>query len=230
MLHLMCKSGAGESLQNALTQDRKYNWESVMYVELIGWLAALLTLIAYSMKTMLLLRIAAVAANLCFISYGSLSGVMPMLALHIVLLPLNSFRLVQILKTTSQVRAASPAQGLPADLVSFLKPISVAPDALLFRRGDLADKIYYLKSGTVLLEEIETHLKAGEIFGEVAFFSDSRKRTLTARCLGKCEIATISEAEFTSLYYQNPEFGFFMLRLLARRLEQNAALITEGAK
>jgi len=196
-----------------------------LFIELIGWAAALMTFAAYSMKTMLLLRIAAVGANLLFISYGALTGVMPMLVLHIGLLPLNTFRLFQILRTTRQVRDASPAEGLPEGLLGYLTPLDVAAGSVLFRRGDPADHIYYLKSGRILLEEIGIEMPAGEIFGEVAFFSDKRTRTLTARCLGPCELAQMSEAEFTRLYYQNPAFGFFVLRLLARRLEANAARI-----
>ena len=223
------ESSAGEKKFDSL-EFLKYLWMSAMYIELIGWAAALMTLTAYSMKTMLLLRVAAVSANLLFIAYGSLSGVLPMLVLHIILLPLNSFRLFQILQTARRVRAASTTESLPADLVKFLTPFSVAPGSILFKRGDMADQIYYLKSGRILLEEIETELEAGEVFGEIAFFSDSRTRTLTARCLDRCDLATMSEAEFTRLYYQDPSFGFFMLRLLARRLELNAARISQSKR
>ena len=191
-------------------------------VELIGWAAAAMTLAAYSMKIMLPLRVAAISANLLFIVYGAMTGLMPVLVLHVVLFPLNIWRLAQIVAATRKLRDARPAEGLPADLAAYLKPLAVAPDTILFRRGDAADRIYYLKSGRILLEEIGTEMTAGEIFGEVAFFSPSRTRLLTARCIGPCELATMSETEFTRLYYQNPAFGFFILRLLASRLEENA--------
>lgn len=189
------------------------------YMELFGWAAAATTFASHSMKTMLPLRLAAICANLLFITYGGLTGALPVLVLHVALLPLNGFRLVQILRTTRQVRAASPAAGLPAGLVNLLSPVTVDDDAVIFRRGDPADRIYFLRSGRVLLEEIGAEMQAGELFGEVAFFSESRTRTLTARCIGRCELAAMSEAEFTRFYYQHPEFAFFMLRLLARRLE-----------
>ncbi len=189
------------------------------YIELFGWAAAATTFASHSMKTMLPLRLAAICANLLFITYGTLNSALPVLVLHIGLLPLNCFRLVQIVRTTRQVRAANPASGLPAGLVSLLSPVAVDEDAVIFRRGDPADRIYFIKSGRVLLEEIGAEMHAGELFGEVAFFSENRTRTLTARCLGRCELAAMSEAEFTRFYYQDPAFGFFLLRLLARRLE-----------
>jgi CRP/FNR family transcriptional regulator, cyclic AMP receptor protein len=203
-----------------------------MTIEWLGWAAAAMTLVTYSMKTMLLLRSAAVGANLLFISYGGISVLylgasfaLPVLTLHCVLLPLNAYRLVQILRTTRQVRAASPSKGLPEGIVTQLPSVSVAPGTILFRSGDPADRIYVLKSGRVLLEEIGAEMAAGELFGEVAFFSEERKRTLTARCLGPCELATMSEQDFSRLHFQNPAFGFFVLRLMAQRLAASTARV-----
>lgn len=61
-----------------------------------GWLAAGLTLVSFSMRTMIGLRLAAIAANLCFILYGIGNGLLPVAALHILLLPCNVLRLVEI--------------------------------------------------------------------------------------------------------------------------------------
>ncbi|WP_439155987.1 Crp/Fnr family transcriptional regulator [Yoonia sp.] len=164
-----------------------------------------------------------VVANLLFITYGGLAHSMPVLVLHLMLLPLNVFRLVEIFRTTRLIRAAQPSDGLPISITAYFKIVEKPADAVLFRRGDPADSVYYLKSGRILLEEINQEMQVGEIFGEVAFFSKSHVRTLTARCISKCEIAAISEAEFTRLFYQDPAFGFFILRLLAERLDDNMA-------
>ncbi|MEZ5669932.1 MAG: hypothetical protein R3F55_21360 [Alphaproteobacteria bacterium] len=71
--------------------------------DLVGWLAAALTLVAFSMQAMVPLRIAALAANFCFIVYGTLSGLYPVVALHAVLVPCNLYRLHQ------RLRASKPA-------------------------------------------------------------------------------------------------------------------------
>ena len=65
--------------------------------ELTGWLAALFTLLAFSMHAMIPLRLAALCANFCFISYGMLNGLYPVVALHVLLVPCNAIRLYQLL-------------------------------------------------------------------------------------------------------------------------------------
>lgn len=192
------------------------------YVDWIGWAAAAATFTTFMMKTMLPLRAASVIANVLFISYGGLAGSLPVLTLHLTLLPLNSFRLLEIFRTTRKLRSANPSAGLPAGIAAYLNTRRIPRDTVIFRRGDPADQIYFLKSGRVLLEEIGKEMDAGELFGEIAFFGRNRVRSLTARCTEDCELATISEADFTRLFYQNPDFGFFMLRLLAGRLEEGA--------
>ena len=62
----------------------------------IGWLAAALTLLTFSMRSMIALRIAALSANVCFMTYGVLSGLYPVIALHALLFPCNLVRLCQL--------------------------------------------------------------------------------------------------------------------------------------
>lgn len=64
--------------------------------DLAGWLAAGLTLLAFLMRSMTALRLAAIAANLCFILYGALNMAWPVLALHLTLLPCNLQRLWEL--------------------------------------------------------------------------------------------------------------------------------------
>lgn len=62
------------------------------FVDLVGFAAAFATVIAFCCKRMGPLRAAAIAANLLFITYSSMLGLMPVLLLHCVLLPLNVVR------------------------------------------------------------------------------------------------------------------------------------------
>ncbi len=64
--------------------------------DVLGWVAVFFTLAAFSMRTMQPLRLAAIGANLFFIAYAHLEGMLPILALHAVLLPFNVIRLRQI--------------------------------------------------------------------------------------------------------------------------------------
>ena len=65
--------------------------------DVIGYVASGLVLGAFSMKNMIHLRIVAIASNLAFIGYGLGLDLMPVVALHVVLLPMNGLRLWQVL-------------------------------------------------------------------------------------------------------------------------------------
>lgn len=73
--------------------------------ELLGWTAAALTLSTFLCREMRRLRLLALAANAAFIGYGALAGLLPVLALHLLLVPVNLWRLNQAL------RPAAPAAG-----------------------------------------------------------------------------------------------------------------------
>ncbi|MEM6624258.1 MAG: hypothetical protein AAF674_18705 [Pseudomonadota bacterium] len=60
--------------------------------DVVGLVAAGLVLATFSMKTMFWLRMTAIASNIAFIWYGISMDLMPIWALHAVLLPLNVWR------------------------------------------------------------------------------------------------------------------------------------------
>ena len=62
----------------------------------IGFAAAGLVLTTFYMRSMIALRWVAIASNLAFIAYGYLEILAPVLLLHLLLLPLNIFRLAQL--------------------------------------------------------------------------------------------------------------------------------------
>ena len=59
------------------------------------------------MKMMVPLRSVAIASNVAFISYGYLGGMVPILVLHLALLPLNLWRLHQTRQLAEKVRLAT---------------------------------------------------------------------------------------------------------------------------
>ncbi len=71
----------------------------------LGWGAAVLTLLTFVSGEMRRLRLLALAANAAFIGYGALAGLLPVLALHLALVPVNLWRLNQTF------RHARPAHG-----------------------------------------------------------------------------------------------------------------------
>ena len=97
------------------------------------------------------------------------------------------------------------------------------------RKGDPLDSLCILDAGRIDPVEIDGQVEQGEMFGEVAFFSNDGVRTLSARCHGKCELPVLSEDDFLKLFYQNPALAFSVVKLVANRLAQSRRTV-EGAR
>jgi CRP/FNR family transcriptional regulator, cyclic AMP receptor protein len=196
--------------------------------EQLGYLGASLTLATFSMKTMLHLRIAGIAANFAFVTYGALGSVYPVLLLHLVLLPLNAWRLHQLLRLTREIRDAS-AHGLSVDwLKPFTRYRSVRAGQTVFHRGDVATEVLFVLNGRFRAVEADVPLAKGEVFGELGLISRDHRRTQTIVCEQDGALLRITYDEVRQLYFQNPKFGFFFLQLAAERLIRDANRSSEG--
>jgi hypothetical protein len=71
---------------------------SLLSNDVLGWAAALLTLMTFVCRDMRRLRLLALAANAAFIAYGALAHLLPVLALHLALVPVNLWRLNQTMR------------------------------------------------------------------------------------------------------------------------------------
>jgi hypothetical protein len=66
------------------------------WFDVVGYLASTLVVLSFYMREMVPLRIAAMASNCAFLCYGIALGLGPVIALHILLLPLNIWRLIEM--------------------------------------------------------------------------------------------------------------------------------------
>jgi len=197
----------------------------MQWMESFGYFGAMLTLATFSMTTMLHLRMVGIAANLTFISYGALGHVYPVLLLHLILLPLNAWRLRQLLQLTRQIQEAS-AGRLSVD---WLKPFSRRRYAeagdVLFRLGDPANELLVVLGGRFRAVEADVALEFGEVIGELGLITKGHKRTQTVVCEEAGSLLLLTYDEVRQMYYQNPKFGFYFLELAAERLTRDAARI-----
>lgn len=87
-------------------------------VDVAGWSAAVLMLLTFACRELRSLRTIALAASVCFIVYGALADLAPVLALHLMLVPIHVRRLVDACRDhDAQQLRASPA-ALPADRIA----------------------------------------------------------------------------------------------------------------
>jgi len=77
-------------------------------VDVLGYAASGLTLATFAQRTMLPMRIMAIGANVCFIGYGAIGSFMPILTLHLVLLPINLARLHMLVRQSAPEAVRSP--------------------------------------------------------------------------------------------------------------------------
>jgi len=194
---------------------------AVGYSELIGYLAAILVFTSFYMKTMIPLRVVALGSNLAFIAYGIAGSLYPVLILHLALFPLNVLRLVQIRRLIRQVEEAAGGSLDVTVLLPHMKRLKLNPGEVLFRKGESADAMYYIGSGTLHLEEIDVRVGAGEVIGEIGLFSPRGQRMATAIADGPSEVYELSKEKIREYMHQNPAFGFALVQLITGRMLHN---------
>ncbi|OYU45662.1 MAG: hypothetical protein CFE44_06315 [Burkholderiales bacterium PBB4] len=206
-----------------------------MDMQLVAWLAAALVFTSFFMKTIVPLRTVAIVSNLVFIGYallglhhGIFDKVLPILVLHLALLPLNIIRLNEVRSTIRSIRAMQ-TQSKPHDfLIPYMTRSTVDAGTVLFKRGDHADTVFLLVRGTIYLPDINKRVVAGDMLGEVAIFSDHAVRSTTAVCEDKCELLRMKGEKVLELFYQNKTFAFQIARALSRYVVENTGMVADS--
>jgi len=85
------------------------------------------------------------------------------------------------------------------------------PGEVIFREGDLADRIYFIVNGTVEVvrtlegkEIVLARLGTGDFFGEMAFFVSDGRRTATVRTSTAVELQVLGKENFAHLMQAIP--------------------------
>jgi CRP/FNR family cyclic AMP-dependent transcriptional regulator len=199
-----------------------------------GYLAAALVLATFWTRAPVRLRQLAILSNVAFLIYAvwgsfvqmSVNGILiPLAIVHAVLLPVNVLRLRELDALTQRVQTA-----LTGDLtMEWLRPFMASrrfhAGEYIFHKGDPQTDVFYIVGGTVRIPEIEVTLSSGELLGEMAIFSPTMERSMSATCVTDVEALYMPTDAVLKLYYQNPEFGVYLVRLITRRLLQDTHLL-----
>ncbi len=192
-----------------------------MYGELAGYLASLLVFTTFYMKTMTPLRVVGIASNVAFITFGYIEGVLPVLFLHLCLLPLNFARLRQFSRLMEKTRRSVQGEISFDALLPFMTPQRFKAGQVVFRKGDRSREMYYISEGKVRLPELGKTVGEQETLGEIGLFSPDNVRTVSAVCETDSELLRMPEERFLQLYNQDPRFGFQITRIITSRLIEN---------
>jgi hypothetical protein len=93
-----------------------------------GYVASTMVLLTFLTKDMRLLRVLAILSNIAFVTYGLLVWLPPVFCLHLLLLPINTVRLREMLPTQSSRLPVARPRPLDGRWRSTLKSMSGWPN------------------------------------------------------------------------------------------------------
>jgi len=191
------------------------------WIDAVAWLAAVLAITGSAMRTIIPLRCIGIATNAVSLTYAVIMQLYPSITVNLILLPLNAVRLYQMIRLIRRVKQASKSDLSMEWLKPFMTRRKVKTGEILFAKGDSATCMFYTLSGRYRLKELDIELLQGQVVGEMGFLSPENRRTQTLECVEGGEVLNISYDEVRQLYFQNPEFGFYFLRLTSERMFKN---------
>jgi CRP-like cAMP-binding protein len=139
------------------------------------------------------------------------------------LVPINAFRLRQMLNLVKMARSATQGDTSMEWLKPFMTERKYRKGDVLFKRDDAANEMFLTVTGKFLVKEINVELPPGRLMGELGFLSPNNRRTATVECLEDGHVLTITYEKLLEIYFQNPQFGYYFLVLTSQRLLENIA-------
>lgn len=191
------------------------------WVDLLGYAASAAVLATFCMSTMIPLRILGLISNVLFCSYGYLDHLYPVLILHGILFPVNLVRLLQFQRLIRDVRRSSRNDLSIKALLPYMSVRDLGAGQTLVRKGERADRLFYLADGELEVTEIGKVLRSGAVVGEIGVFAQNQERTATIVSRTTCRLYELSARKAKELYFQDKTFGFAVLQLIINRLLEN---------
>jgi CRP/FNR family transcriptional regulator, cyclic AMP receptor protein len=198
------------------------------WIDYLGYAASASVLLTFCMSTMAPLRASAIASNVLFASFGAVAHIYPVFLLHLILLPVNIWRLVQMLRLAREAGVTEPGHIPIRSLLPFMASRALKEGEVLIKKDDRADHMYYLANGTAHIPEIDKLIQSGTVLGEIGIFAPDQKRTMTVVCVTNCEVYEISASKAKQLYVQDSAFAVSILQLVIARLIEDLRLLREA--
>ena len=98
-----------------------------------------------------------------------------------------------------------------ASLVPALRPVTLIPNELIYRTGEIANEMFFILHGDIAIEsssgEVFTTLSSGSYFGEFPLIYDRKlSRTAHARAITHVELYSLQRKKFDVICQVYPEF------------------------
>ena len=172
-------------------------------------------------QTMVPLRVANMIGCTFFVGFGALAGDVKTFLLYLLLLPINAFRLRQMLNLVKKARTATQGDMSMEWLKPFMTERKYRKGSILFKKDDPANEMLLTVTGKFLVKEINVELPPGRLMGELGFLTPDNRRTATIECIEDGHVLSITYEKLLEIYFQNPQFGYYFLILTSQRLLEN---------
>jgi len=212
---------------NNVTSDALFNrlleivLANITLANLFALVGAIFFVATLLTQTMVPLRVANMIGCAFFVGFGALAGNVATFLLYLLLLPINAYRLRQMLNLVKKARSATQGDTSMEWLKPFMTERKYRKDDVLFKKDDAADEMFLTVTGKFLVTEIGIELPPGRLMGELGFLSPNNRRTATVQCIEDGIVLTITYEKLLEIYFQNPQFGYYFLVLTSQRLLEN---------
>ena len=212
---------------NNVTSDALFNrlleivLANITLANLFALVGAIFFVATLLTQTMVPLRVANMIGCAFFVGFAALAGNVATFLLYLLLLPINAYRLRQMLNLVKKARSATQGDTSMEWLKPFMTERKYRKDDVLFKKDDAADEMFLTVTGKFLVTEIGIELPPGRLMGELGFLSPNNRRTATVQCIEDGIVLTITYEKLLEIYFQNPQFGYYFLVLTSQRLLEN---------
>ncbi len=193
---------------NNVTSDALFNrlleivLANITLANLFALVGAMFFVATLLMQTMVPLRVATMIGCAFFVGFGALAGSVTTFLLYLLLLPINAYRLRQMLNLVKKARSATQGDTSREWLKPFMTERKYRKGDIVCKKDDPADEMFLL-------------------MGELGFLSPDNRRTATVECTEDGHVLTITYEKLLEIYFQNPQFGYYFLVLTSQRLLEN---------
>ena len=209
-----------DAIFNRLLEIFLHNITLANMFALLGAIFFVATLLT---QTMVPLRVANMIGCAFFAVFGALTGAITTFLLYLLMVPINAYRLRQMLVLVKKARSATQGDTSLEWLKPFMTERKYRKGDILMKKGDAANEMLLTVTGKFLVKEISVELPPGRLMGEFGFLTPDNRRTATIECMEDGHVLTITYEKLLEIYFQNPQFGYYFLILTSQRLLENIA-------
>jgi len=209
-----------DAIFNRLLEIFLHNITLANMFALVGAIFFVATLLT---QTMVPLRVANMIGCAFFAIFGALTGAVTTFLLYLLMIPINAWRLRQMLVLVKKARTATQGDTSMEWIKPFMTQRKYRKGDILMKKGDVANEMLLTVTGKFRVIEINVELQPGVLMGELGFLTPDNRRTATIECIEDGHVLTITYEKLLEIYFQNPQFGYYFLVLTSQRLLENLA-------